>query len=197
MKIYDISKEIFSTDVFPGDPLPECERILSISNGDICNVTKFSMCAHNATHIDAPFHFIEDGKRTDEIDIETLVGKCYVYEHSGDITAKDVSEIITRAKSADAESALRIIIKGNAVLSAEAARILVTEKICLIGSESQTIGPEDAPAEVHKILLSKDIVLLECLSLTDVPEGVYILSAAPLKFAGFDGAPCRAVLIKP
>ena len=64
----------------------------------------------------------------------------------------------------------------------------------LIGNESQTVGPEDAPMEVHKILLGADVVLLEGIRLSDVPEGVYFLNAAPLCLGGADGAPCRAIL---
>ena len=69
------------------------------------------------------------------------------------------------------------------------------EKIKLIGNESQTVGPENAPKEVHMILLGEEIVLLEGIVLKDVPEGKYLLNAAPLNLGGCDGAPCRAGLI--
>ena len=68
--------------------------------------------------------------------------------------------------------------------------------ICLLGNESQTVGPEDAPMQVHKILLEQDVVLLEGVVLTDIPEGKYFLSAAPVCLAGADGAPCRAYLME-
>ena len=67
--------------------------------------------------------------------------------------------------------------------------------ILLYGNESQTVGPEDAPAAVHRIMLGAEIVLLEGIVLEHVPEGVYFLSAAPLNLGGCDGAPCRAYLI--
>ena len=67
--------------------------------------------------------------------------------------------------------------------------------VLLVGNESQSVGPEDAPMAVHKALLSKDIVLLEGVRLSEVPEGVYLLSAVPLNIAGAEGSPCRAVLI--
>ena len=66
---------------------------------------------------------------------------------------------------------------------------------CLVGNESQTVGPEEAPKAVHLTMLSAEIVLLEGIRLKDVPEGVYMLNAAPLNLGGADGAPCRAVLI--
>ena len=66
----------------------------------------------------------------------------------------------------------------------------------LLGNESQTVGPEDAPMEIHLILLGADVVLLEGIRLAEVPEGVYLLNAAPLNLSGADGSPCRALLIK-
>ena len=62
MKIYDISQEVFGCKVFPGDPAPERKIISSMENGALYNLTAISMCAHNGTHVDAPFHFIKDGK---------------------------------------------------------------------------------------------------------------------------------------
>ena len=63
--IIDISQEVFSCKVFPGDPPPVKDRVMSISKGDVCNLTSLSMCAHNGTHVDAPFHFIDGGRTID------------------------------------------------------------------------------------------------------------------------------------
>lgn len=86
--------------------------------------------------------------------------------------------------------------KGAATVTAEAAKVFAREGIKLFGNESQTVGPEDAPKEVHMIMLGAEIVLLEGIVLSDVPEGVYLLNAAPINLGGADGAPCRAVLIQ-
>ena len=67
MKIYDISQEVFSSQVYVGDPMPEKKLLCSMENGSLYNLTAFSMCAHNGTHIDVPFHFINDGKTVDSI----------------------------------------------------------------------------------------------------------------------------------
>ena len=67
--------------------------------------------------------------------------------------------------------------------------------IRLYGNESQTVGPEDAPKEVHLIMLGAEVVLLEGIRLAEVPDGVYLLDAAPINLGGADGAPCRAILI--
>ena len=93
------------------------------------------------------------------------------------------------------ESAKRILIKGDAEVSAEAARVFAAAEILLLGNESQTVGPENAPMEVHRILLSAGVALLEGVRLSAVPAGVYFLNAAPLNLSGADGAPCRAVLV--
>lgn len=195
MTIYDISQEVFGCQVYPGDPAPEKELLCSMERGDLYNLTAFRMCAHNGTHVDAPFHFLKDGKTVDEISLEAFVGKAYVAEHHGTVSAEDARNILIRAKEQDPEAAQRILIKGDAVVSAAAARIFAAARLLLLGNESQTFGPEDAPMEVHLLLLGADVVLLEGIRLGAVSEGVYFLSAAPLKLGGADGSPCRAFLI--
>lgn len=191
--IIDISQEVFSCKVFPGDPLPAMERIQSMEQGNVCNLTRFSMCAHNGTHVDAPYHFIHNGDTIEKIGMDSFVGDCYVARCEGNITATDAASIMERAKAAGASE--RILIAGKATVTADAARVFAQSNIKLIGNESQTVGPEDAPMEVHLILLGAGIVLLEGIVLTDVPEGKYLLSAAPLNLAGCEGAPCRAFLM--
>ena len=195
MKIYDISQEVFSCQVYPGDPIPE-KRVLSLmEKGDVCNLTEFSMCAHNGTHIDAPFHFMKDGKTVDAICLEAFVGMVYVAEHHGIVSGGDAVEIIKKAKEQNMEAAKRILIKGAAEVSLEAAKVFSSSGILLLGNESQTVGPEEAPMEVHQVLLGADIILLEGIRLAEVSEGVYFLNAAPLNLSGADGSPCRAILI--
>lgn len=193
-KIIDISQEVFSCKVFPGDPAPKNTQLLSVTKGDVCNLTQLSMCAHNGTHVDAPFHFLNDGKTIDQLGLVPFVGDCFVARHDGNVTAADAAGIMEKAKSAGA--AERILIAGKAIVTAEAARIFVEAGIKLLGNESQTVGPEEAPKEVHLILLGAEVVLLEGIVLNNVDEGRYFLSAAPLNLGGCDGAPCRAYLIK-
>ncbi|MBR3201661.1 MAG: cyclase family protein [Mogibacterium sp.] len=195
MKIYDISQEVFSCQVYTGDPAPEKQVLSSIEKGDLYNLTAFSMCAHNGTHIDAPFHFIRDGKTVDEICLDAFVGMAYVTEHQGIVSGNDALEMLKKAKEQNPEASKRILIKGKAEVSSEAAKVFASSEILLLGNESQTFGPEDAPMEVHTILLSADVILLEGIRLEDVSEGVYLLNAAPLNLSGADGSPCRAVLI--
>ena len=190
MKIYDISQEVFSCGVYPGDPKPEKQTLCSTANGAMYNLTAFSMCAHNGTHIDAPFHFLHDGKTVEQLPLETFVGDCFVARWEGDITAGDAEAILEKARGA-----ARLLIAGPATVTAGAAKVFASGSLRLLGSEGQTVGPEEAPMEVHLILLGRGIALLEGIVLDGVPEGRYFLSAAPLNLAGADGAPCRACLI--
>lgn len=195
MKIYDISQKVFSCQVYPGDPAPERNILSSMEKGDLYNLTAFSMCAHNGTHVDAPFHFLRDGKTVDAISLDAFVGMAYVAEHHGVVSGSDAAEIIQKAKAQNPEAAKRILIKGNAEVSLEAAKVFASSGLLLLGNESQTVGPEDAPMAVHLALLSAGVILLEGIRLAEVSEGVYLLNAAPLNLSGADGSPCRAILI--
>ena len=194
MKIYDISQEVFGCNVYPGDPSPVREVKLRIRDGAVCNLTAFQMCAHNGTHVDAPYHFLDDGKTIDQVSLDRFIGYAYVAEHEGDVTSADAAKIYEKAYKTDPRAAERILVKGKSVMTAEAAKYLAGKGIKLYGNESQTVGPEDAPMEVHLIMLGAEVVLLEGIRLSHVPEGVYLLSAAPLNLGGSDGAPCRATL---
>ena len=193
-QLFDISQEVFSCNVYPGDPQPVMTPQMRISDGAICNLSALSMCAHNGTHVDAPFHFLLDGKTIDRIPLESFTGDCWVECHEGNVSAADAAAILRKAETAGA--AQRILIAGKATVTEEAARVFAEAGILLLGNESQTVGPEDAPMQVHLILLGAEVILLEGIVLKDIPEGKYFLNAAPLQLGGIDGAPCRAWLMK-
>lgn len=195
MKIYDISQEVFGCQVYAGDPAPEKKQLCSMEKGDLYNLTAFRMCAHNGTHVDAPLHFIQGGKAVDSIDLDTFIGMACVAEYHGIVSADDAAAILEKAKKQNPEAAKRILIKGDAEVSSEAAQVFAASNMFLLGNESQTVGPEKAPMEVHRILLGAGVVLLEGIRLAEVSQGVYFLNAAPLNLSGGDGSPCRAVLI--
>lgn len=196
MKIYDISQEVFTCQVYPGDPSPKKIPMLKIEDGAICNLTAFKMCAHNGTHVDAPFHFINDGKTMDDVDLDKFVGYAYVIEHEGLVNADDAKNMLKKAAECDPEAAKRILVKGDSTMTAEAAKVFAEAGIKLYGNESQTVGPLDAPMEVHLCMLGAEIVLLEGIRLSKVSEGKYLLNAAPINLGGADGAPCRAILME-
>ncbi len=201
MKIHDISQEVFGCAVYPGDPAPVRSVMAKISDGAPCNLTAFSMCAHNGTHVDAPYHFIDGGETIDRIGLERFTGYAYVASHEGDLTAEDAERILNRAHLAAAHSVAgcdcfsRILVKGKAVVTEAAAKVFAEHRILLFGNESQTVGPENAPMAVHLVMLGAGIVLLEGIRLEAAEDGVYFLNAAPLNLGGADGAPCRAWLM--
>lgn len=195
MKIYDISQEVFNCQIYPGDPIPKKNVLKSIEKGKLYNLTAFNMCAHNGTHIDAPLHFIKDGKSVDKIRLEVFVGMAYVAEHHGVVSGDDATKIIKKAKEQNLESAKRILIKGDIEVSLEAAKIFASSDILLLGNEPQTVGPKNAPMPVHIALLSANVILLEGICLSEVSEGIYFLNAAPLNLSSIEGSPCRAILI--
>ena len=174
MKIIDISQEVLSCKVYEGDPTPKANKIIDMADGGVYNLSALSLCAHNGTHIDAPLHFLSDGKSIDAMSLEHFVGECFVAEHNGDVTERDALEILEKARKLGAEK--RILIKGDATVTEEAARVFANAEILLLGNESQSVGPLDSPMAVHKILLSKNIALLEGIVLDKTQEGRYILN---------------------
>ncbi|MGN1409760.1 MAG: cyclase family protein [Eubacteriales bacterium] len=185
MKIYDISQELFSSKVYPGDKAPERVLVSDMTKGASCNVSELSMNAHNGTHMDAPRHFVKDGITIDELDLNRLIGRCTVITAEGEIGPELIRAL----------DAKRVLFRGDCHLTKEAADILSECGIFLVGVESQSIATYDDPITVHVSVLSRGIAALEGLVLTDVPDGEYFLFAAPIKLGGSDGSPCRAVLI--
>lgn len=192
--IIDITQEILGCKIYPGDTGPRLTKQMDMDKGDLYNLSAFEMGCHNGTHMDAPAHFIKDGKTIESIPLENCVGNCYVAYHHGVVSATDAHTIMEKRKNADADR--RILLAGDCVVTEEAAKVFADHKILLIGNESQSVGPENAPMSVHKILLGRGVLLLEGIVLTDVEEGRYFLSSSPVNIKGAEGAPCRAYLIK-
>ena len=191
MKIYDISRSLQSAEVYPGDPAPKLERVRTIGvDGSLYNLTTLFACCHNATHIDAPLHFIEGGATTEEIPLERLMGKCTVISASGILTGEHMDQILPYC-------AENVLFKGGgkAFLSASAAFALADAGINLVGTDAQSIAPPNEAARAHIELLQRDLVILEGLDLSAVPDGNYYLTVLPLKIEGVEGAPARAILI--
>ncbi len=187
MKIYDITQELFSSRVYPGDRAPAFHRVADMDKGDGYNLTELEMNVHNGTHVDAPKHFLRDGMAIADMPLEPFVGPAAVRSFSGSITGADLG---------NCAGVRRLLLKGDGVLTEDGAKTLADMGLSLIGVESQSVGPANAPAVVHRILLEKGIVILEGIDLSQVSEGEYTLFAAPLKLGGSDGAPCRAVLVE-
>ncbi|MCL2409124.1 MAG: cyclase family protein [Oscillospiraceae bacterium] len=187
IKIIDITQELFSCRVYPGDKPPTYERVKTVAR-DKYNLTNISMSVHNGTHIDAPKHFIAGGNAVHELDLSVFYGKCTVVEFEGIIGDNEIAGILKNCRK-------RLLFKGRNELTENAAALIANSQVKLIGVESQSVGNIDHPLPVHVILLKKGIIPLEGLNLSNVDPGEYILSAFPLNMQDSDGSPVRAVLI--
>ena len=191
--VIDISQELLSCQVYPGDPKPALQRLSSMEDGALYNLSSFSMCAHNGTHIDAPAHFFADGKTVEQMELSSFCGRCYVAHHAGELTADAAEKILLAAEQCGCRE--RILLADHCIVTEDAAAVFLRGGVRLIGVDSQSVGPEHAPMAVHKLLLGAEVVLLEGLVLNHVKDGCYTLCAFPLNIAGCEGAPCRAVLL--
>lgn len=189
MKIYDLSKELFSAAVYPGDPAPSKTPFFEISESCPCNVTVLSMGSHNGTHMDAPKHFVAGAKDIAEVALEKCVGPCKVVCHSGLLTAEAAADFL-------ADGTKRLLIRGEIEITVEAAALFAEKGLWFLGVEGMTVGGKTTGQQVHQALLGGEIALLESAVMTDVPAGAYFLSCAPLKMQGLDGSPCRPLLIE-
>lgn len=188
MKLYDISKEIFSAPVYPGDPKPEKKPVYCTAAGDPCNLQLLCLGSHTGTHMDAPWHFEEQGRTVEQIGLEQTMGDCAVVQACG---VADEDWLAAHVPA----GCERLLLKGSFTLTPEGASYLARCGLRLYGVEAMSVGEGEDGLRIHHILLGADMVILESLELSKVPEGSYFLCAAPLKLAGLDGAPCRACLI--
>ena len=207
MEIFDISAPLVEKGmVYPGDTPFHSEVVSSIKNGDECTLSKLTMSSHSGTHFDAPSHFIPDGLTVENVSLKPFYGPVRVTEYLNKdlITSeeiepyleKGVERLLCRTRGSQ-------LIRGgdfkkdHPALTSSAARLIADFGLKLVGIDYITIERAGGDFPVHKILLGNKIAILEGLQLENIEPGDYILSAFPLKIHRGDGAPCRAVLIKP
>lgn len=189
MEILDISKELFSTPAYPGDPTASLRFVQRLENGDVCNLSELKAGSHNGTHMDAPLHFVENGADISEMDLSRCCGPCVVVRTHGVLDMQQM-ELILR----DTENPERLLLAGEVWLSREAAVVAAMAGVRLIGTQQASIAPEQDSAGPHCALLSAEVAVLENLALENVKPGAYLLCALPLKNRGAEAAMVRAVL---
>ena len=190
MDFYDISRDILSTPPFDGDITPQVTTVRSIANGDMYNLSQISLSTHQATHIDAPKHFDDEGADIGGLRLSRFYGKCTVVTIKGVLTGEDMEELLPHCKS-------RLILhgSGNAFLTSSAAQVIAESGIKLIGTDAPSIAASFDEMRTHLELARADIAVLENLVLDGVKDGIYTLSAFPIKLTNLEAAPCRAILI--
>lgn len=193
--------------IYPNNPQYICQKVSDMQNGDSCNVSRIVMGTHTGTHIDAPYHFMQDGMTIDQLPLERTNGIAKVLYIEEKVITKDCLEkyeigkddiIIFRTSNSDVFEGTRVL-SSYVTLDYEGAQYLADKKVKMIGIDYMTIerprGLREPGKSVHTILLGNGILILETLDLRGVEEGEYTLVCLPLRLQGSDGSPVRAVLV--
>ena len=192
---------------WPDNPPVKITRMLDMNRGDVCNVSTLSMGSHTGTHMDAPVHFIKTGKGIDEIPVEATIGLARVIEIQDHESIKPDElrphaiqrgeRILFKTRNSARCWQTDQFIEDFVYISQEAARYLAELGAQTIGVDYLSVGgyAKDGP-QTHQALLGAGIWVIEGLNLAQIEPGSYELLCLPLKIAGGDGAPARALLRK-
>jgi len=210
MTIYDISLTISpSLPIWPGDPALELEQIESMDKGAHANVTRLSAAVHLGTHVDAPHHFLNDGRTVESLPLSILTGPCYVTQLPDGVDAI-TAEVLDRS---EITAEMKRVLFGTSnshwwkngetkfqtdfvAITEDGAEWLVERGVQLVGVDYLSVAPYGDSIPTHTVLLKAGIVIVEGLNLSQVSRGFYDLYCLPLKIADSDGAPARAILIQ-
>lgn len=208
MHTYDISLTISpELPTWPGDPAIKLERIHKIEEGANSNVSRMEMGVHTGTHVDAPYHFLQGGKTIEQLPMRVLTGRAYVLHlpEVETITAAVLQQaeipprtrrLLFRTRNSDywkhGEKTFQTKFVG---ITADGAEFLVKRGVKLIGVDYLSVAPYKQSRPTHEILLKAGVVIVEGLDLSEISQGRYTLFCLPLKLAGSDGAPARAILV--
>ena len=198
MEIIDISVPVRPGMVtYPGDPTVTLERVASLADGDVVNMSRLDFGVHSGTHVDAPVHFIDGAAAAEALPLDVLIGPARVLDLTAaerlDATAFDGVELAPRIllKTRNSELWARdSFVDDFLALTEDGARALIDGGVRLVGIDYVSIGDEAA----HQALLGAGVVAVESLDLREVDPGEYELICAPLKLVGSDGAPARVIL---
>ncbi len=211
MQIYDVSVPLSaSTPTYPSDPGIEITPWSKMPE-DHANVSLLHFGAHSGTHVDAPAHFIEGGRKVEFLSLESMIGPAEVVEVPASITVineefvsalglQDTQRILFKTRNSGFWSNPGEGFRSDyTYLSSGAAKLMVDAGIRLVGIDYLSVEQfRSEKFETHLLLLSNGVTILEGLDLREVTAGSYELICLPLKIAGGsgDGAPARAVLRK-
>ena len=195
--------------IYPNNPEFVLKRVQDLERGDSANVSSITIGTHTGTHMDAPSHFIAEGKTIDQLPLEAMTGVAKLLDLLGneeitrdvlmkyDIEANDI--IILKTDNSKVFHG-DIILADYVTLDYMAAEYLVEKKIKMVCIDYMTIERPRAKRvvgkNIHDILLSKEILIAEALDLASVTEGTYQLFCFPINIVGADGVPTRIVLSK-
>lgn len=177
---------------------------MSVEKGDDANVSHIQMDVHSGTHIDAPLHFLKDGRSVKDIPLEKLIGECFVLEslNGKSITNNDIERVplgvkkllIKTANSSLWSEPKHAFNEEYVALDLSGATAAAERGFDLLGVDYLSIQKFTESTDAHRVLLKKNIVLLEGIDLREVNEGVYDLWCLPVRMDDLEAAPCRALL---
>ncbi len=198
-----------TTPVYEGDAPMKFEFLKDMRKGDALTLSAYSLGAHSGTHIDAPMHFVRDGVSIDRVSLTSLIGPGRVIDIPDSVQAIDAAEldrhewrgaqrVIFRTRSSvRGWMASRTFHRDFAYIAPDAAQLLADAGVQLVGIDYLSTEQFGAPAPMaHRILLGKGIPIVEGLALEAVGAGEYDVIVLPMKVAGHEGAPARAVMRK-
>lgn len=207
--IYDITLPVSPRlPVWPGDPPLELERIESMDAGAHANVSRLACSVHLGTHVDAPHHFLNDGRTVETLPLEVLTGPCFV-AHLPDEVDLVTASVLEAAALPDGVERLLLRTRNSylwargesrfqtdfVAVSEDGAAWLVQRGVRLIGVDYLSVAPFRQSEPTHRALLAAGVVVVEGLDLSAVAGGHYGLYCLPLKLVGSDGAPARVILV--
>ncbi len=188
---WDISRDMMTAPVYPGDPEPSLEHLSELRLGDECNTSVLHACVHTGTHMDAPGHFLPKGATAEQIPLSLCCGPCAVIEQNEPLVGAQVESYSRVLRGTP-----RLLLKGNVTVTPSAASELASIGVKLVGVEGVSVASPKDEGDVHRLLLGAGVLILEGLDLSTVESGRYLLIAAPIKLRGADGAPVRALLVR-
>jgi arylformamidase len=204
MELIDISPPLrVGMGVFPGDAMFETSQTFTIGPGCPVNVASIAMSTHCGAHADAPLHYDATGASIDQVELDDFIGPARVIDARGNGPLCQFEEIAKSLDGAPPRLLLRLMDRldpmvwpsGFRALAADAVEQIAARGIRLIGVDVPSVDPETSKElPSHMACHRHDIRIVENLVLADVAPGDYELIALPLKLAGLDAAPLRAVL---
>lgn len=207
-RIYDISLPVTAGGiVYPGNPPIEIELQQALARGDGANVSSLAFGSHTATHVDAAKHFFDDGQTVDNLPLERLMGPCVVLEFDETVMAigpddlkrhdlTGVKRVLCKTRNSTVLQRRPAFATDYTYVSPEGAEYLVGLGVELVGVDYLSVEQfKSGHHRTHRALLEAEVVIIEGLALGEVLPGRYQLVCLPIKLAGLDGAPARAVLI--
>ena len=188
--------------VWPGDTPPTQEFLWKIADGGTTNLSTLHSSVHVGAHADGPCHYSDGGRSIDEQPLDLYIGRCEVMRVPGRrgerIRIEDLPRAPTEARlllSTGTFDGFRVFNQDFSGLEPSLVDHLHTQGVRLVGTDAPSVDLfDDTKILAHQRFLANDMAIIEGLALNDVAEGRYELIAPPLKLAGFDGSPVRAVL---